>query len=214
MTTLIVVRHGQSVSNLNQCFTGQNETPLTDLGRAQAEATARYLDRFCIHRIYSSDLSRAMDTAKPTAKRQGVDIEMRPALREIYAGEWEMQPYTVLREKYRASYERWLKDLGRAHPEGGESTQELAARVFTEVDRILGENRGKTVAIFTHATPTRMLACRWFGIPTLEAARVPFCTNASVSVVEYEDDGSFRLVQYGYDQHQGDHVTRFPKGLV
>jgi hypothetical protein len=59
-----------------------------------------------------------------------------------------------------------------------------------------------------------MLACGWFGIPAEDAIKVPFCTNASISIVEYGDDGSFRLVQYGYDAHQGDLVTHFPKGLV
>lgn len=214
MTTLIVVRHGQSVSNLEKRFTGQFETPLTELGHAQAEATARFLDAYRIDRIYASDLSRAMETARHTATRQGLEIIPERGFREINAGLWETQPYAYLRETYPESYEKWLTDLGLAHPDGGESTQELAARVFATLDRVLAENRGKTVAVFTHATPVRMLGCKWLEIPIEDAAQVPFSTNASLSIVEYEDDGSFRLIKYGYDEHQGENKTDLPRGLV
>lgn len=214
MTTLIVVRHGQSVSNLEKRFTGQLETALTDLGHAQAEATARFLDKYRIDKIYASDLSRAMATAGYTARRQGLEIIPRRGLREIYAGLWETHEYGFLMATYPESYKMWLTDIGRAHPDGGESVVELATRVYAEIDRILQEDRGKTVAIFTHATPVRMLGCKWFGFPPEDAVRVPFSTNASVSIVEYEDDGSFHLIEYGYDQHQGANRTDLPKGIV
>ena len=74
MTTLIVVRHGQSVSNLQKRFTGQHETDLTELGHLQAENTARFLDDCHIDKIYASDLSRAMETARHTAERKGLLI--------------------------------------------------------------------------------------------------------------------------------------------
>ena len=214
MTTLIVVRHGQSESNLKKVFTGQGNTELTELGRAQAEATAKYLDAYRIDRIYASDLSRAMHTAEPTAKRQGLSVIPDPQLREIYAGRWEEQPYVELMQRFSESYDKWIHDIGHAHPDGGESTMELAARVYAEVDRLVAENQGRCIALFTHATPVRMLACRWMGIAPEHAAEVPFCTNASVSVVEYADDGSHRLVHYGYNAHQGSLISDFPKGIV
>ena len=214
MTTLIVVRHGQSQSNLEQVFTGQGNTELTETGYAQAEATAAYLDRYRIDRIYASDLSRAMQTAAPTAKHQGLQIIPDPQLREICAGLWEAQPYVELMQRFPESYDLWLHDIGHAHPDGGESTLELAARVSAEVDRLIAENRGRCIAIFTHATPVRMLACQWMDIPLEKAAEVPFCTNASISVVEYDDDGQHHLRYYGYNEHQGSLITDFPKGIV
>lgn len=214
MTTLIFVRHGQSESNLERRFTGQHETSLTELGRAQAAATADFLANEPIDRIYASDLSRAIETAEPTARMHGLTVIPCPDFREINAGLWEGKPYDYLRETFGASYERWITDLGHAHPEGGERVLELAARVYAATERILTEERGRTVAIFTHATPVRMLACRWFGIAPENAREVPFCTNASVSKVEYDDDGSFRLIYYAHDGHQGELVTGLPKGVV
>lgn len=214
MTTLIVVRHGQSVSNLQKRFTGQHETALTALGHLQAENTALFLDGYRIDKIYASDLSRAMETARHTASRKGLEIIPDKGFREINAGLWEGMEYQAIKEKFPEHYDKWLTDLGRAHPDGGESVAQLAARVWTATDRVIAENRGKTVAVFTHATPLRMLGCRWHGLGPEGAMKINGCANASVSIVEYEDDGSFHLVLYGYDKHQGENVTELPKGLV
>ena len=214
MTRLILVRHGQSQSNLERVFTGQGNTQLTELGRLQAQNTADYLKDRHIDRIYASDLSRAMDTAYPTAQDHGLEIIPRRELREIYAGEWEGNRYEDLILRYPNEYTCWLQDIGNACPNGGESVKELASRIYTEIDRILQENRGKCVAIFTHATPVRMMGCQWFGLPVERANEVPFCSNASLSIVEYEEDGTHRLICYGYDKHQGEHATAFPKKYV
>lgn len=213
MTTLIFVRHGQSQSNLEKRFTGQGETPLTELGRQQAQNTAQFLKDYPIRAIYASDLSRAMDTAAPTAALHGLQVTPDPALREVFAGAWEGRLYEELMREFPESYGRWLQDLGHAHPDCGESVVDLAARVYAEVDRLLERHRGACIALFSHATPVRMMGCRWFGKQPEEAATVKGCGNASVSVVEYEDDGSFRVLLYGYDGHQGQQATRLP-GLL
>ena len=213
-TTLIVVRHGQSEGNVAQRFIGQGETALTTTGREQAKRTAQFLMGYPITKIYASDLSRAYDTAKPTAASHGLEIETDAALREIFAGEWEGRFYSELNEKFPESYGAWRQDIGHARPEGGESVAQLFARVNGEIDRILARHHGECVAVFTHATPVRMMACRWYGYPIEEASKVPFCANASVSIVEYEDDGSHRIVYYGYDAHQGDIASALPKNIV
>ena len=71
MTTLIFVRHGESLANLQNLFAGHYDIPLTELGHTQAERTAQYLDRYHIDHIYASDLQRAYQTAEHTAARQG-----------------------------------------------------------------------------------------------------------------------------------------------
>ena len=213
MTTLIFVRHGQSESNLQRRFTGQRETPLTELGKKQACKTAEDLKDYPIDRIYASDLGRAMETARPTAESHGLPIIPNPNFREIDAGLWEGMLYDEIKEVYPETYQQWLTNVGAAHPDGGEKVEDLATRVYAETRRVLEENRGKCVAIFTHATPVRMMGCLWHGMSPLGASKLPFCGNASVSIAEYEDDGSFRLICYGYDKHQGDCATKLPKNV-
>lgn len=213
-TTLIFVRHGQSRANLERVFAGHTDIPLTELGKRQAERTADFLREYPIEKIYASDLLRAMQTAEPTAQIKGLEILPRRELREIFAGDWEGVSYEELMRRFPESYGTWRTDCGRAHPENGESVVDLSKRIYREVDRIAAENRGKCVAIFTHATPIRLLRAKWEGYPPTELSKVMFCSNASVSVVEYGEDGGTNVLLCGYDEHQGDLATRFAKGIV
>ena len=210
MTTLYLVRHGQSESNLAKVFTGQGNTALTELGFRQAERTAEYLSRFPITRIYSSSLLRARQTAEVFARRVGLPVVESDALKELNAGLWEGHFYSELPILFPETHRIWEERLGLARPDGGESIVELADRVYREIDKILAENRGEQIAIFTHATPVRVMGARWMGIPPTELERVPWNGNASVSIAEYTDDGSFRMIQYGYDAHQGTDATILP----
>lgn len=214
MTKMIFVRHGQSEANLQRVFAGHTDVPLTELGRLQAERTAQFLRDYPIDAVYASDLLRAMQTAAPTAASRGLEIVPDPQLREIFAGDWEGLPYETLMETFSESYGIWRTDCGRAHPENGERVVELSSRVCREVERIAREHRGGCVAIFSHATPIRALRACWEGYPPEELARVAFCANASVSVVDYMEDGSFRIHLCGYDGHQGENSTAFAKGIV
>ena len=212
MTTVIFVRHGQSESNLNRIFTGQNNTELTPLGIEQARRTAEFLRDYPITRIYASDLSRAMQTTEPTATMHGLEICPDPALREVFAGEWEGLPYETLKQRYPESYTRWLEDIGNAKPEGGESVAELFLRVTGEVERLVKQHPGECLALFSHATPARAMGCYWLEKPIAEMARIPWVPNASVSVAEYDDNGGFKILLYAHDKHQGDASTVLPKG--
>ena len=214
MTKMIFVRHGQSQANLDRVFAGQTDTVLTELGKLQAERTALLLKDYQIDAIYSSDLTRAMQTAIPTAKTQGLGIIPSEELREINAGDWENLPYEVLMRDFEESYAVWRNDCGRAHPENGESVVALSERIYCAVDQIARQHEGQCVAIFSHATPIRLLRARWEGYAPEDAAQVAFCSNASVSVVEYAADGSFEVVLCGYDAHQGDLSTGLAKGIV
>ena len=214
MTKLIVVRHGQSESNLAQIFTGQGDTLLTELGKRQAQNTARFLREIPIDAIYSSDLSRAVETARPTAEAHGLPVHAEPLLREIHAGEWEGHTYAYLQEHDPQGYDLWRTDIGRAQPAGGESVVELASRVYRCVDALIERHRGGCIAVFTHATPLRVLGARWHGYAPEESGRLPFGGNASVSMVEISDDGRVNVLLYGYDAHHGNDATALPKGLV
>jgi broad specificity phosphatase PhoE len=214
LTTVIFIRHGQSTANLACLFAGHTDVALTELGHKQAENTANFLKNYPISAIYSSDLERSMQTAAPTGKMHNLPVIPDRALREIFAGEWEGRAYEELLEKYTQSFNTWRFDCGRAHPEGGESTVELGTRIYREVDRLIEKHKGECFAIFTHATPIRLMRAKWEGYPPEELKNVEFCANASVSVVEYDDNGNTNVLLYGYDEHQGDIATRFAKGSI
>ncbi|MBQ2702221.1 MAG: histidine phosphatase family protein [Clostridia bacterium] len=124
MTTLILVRHGESAANGKGCFAGQLDIPLSERGREQAVRTADYIAKtYSVDKIYSSDLSRAYDTAKPIAKAFGLEIIKDKNLREICSGDWQGLSFDELQEKYADSYGVWLKDIGNAVCPNGETVK-------------------------------------------------------------------------------------------
>ena len=89
MTKLILIRHGERVFNLKARYTGQTDVPLTEKGIEQAKITAEYiLKNYKIDAVYSSDLARAIDTARPVAEPLGLKIKTDN-------GVWEAELYDV-----------------------------------------------------------------------------------------------------------------------
>lgn len=203
MTTIYMIRHGQSMGNLERRLLGHTDLPLTELGHRQAERAAEYLLQFGITRVYSSDLLRAMQTVEPLARRLSLEVIPERGLREINAGEWEGLPFTLIKEKWAEEYRIFRVDLGRSTPPGGESTQHAADRLFETVSRIADENPDRRVLVASHAAVICMFTARVLGLAPEEVQRLRLASNASFSVFEYDGE-RFHLAEYGNDGYLGD----------
>ena len=210
MKTIIMVRHGQSESNVKKTFTGQLDAPLTDVGRQQAQRMAQYLEKYRIEKIYVSSLGRAVETAQPIAARQNCPVEKRDELMEINSGLWQGLTFTNIAEKYPQTYEVWKSDIGKATPEGGETCEELYARVMAFFKKVL-EMPEETVCLVCHATPIRMMES-YIRCGCVDAAQeIPWVPNASVTVYAY--DGQFQAVERGTCDFLGDLISNLPKSI-
>lgn len=187
MTRLIIVRHGHSVANDTLSFAGVTDVPLSEAGCGQAEYVGEYLAaNEHIDRIFISGLLRTAQTARPTAERLGLPIEVEPDLREIFAGLWENLPYTKLTTLYSEDWLGWKYDLPNAHCTGGESAYALYRRVTGALHRLCAQNEGKTLMLVTHATPIRAInAMIRGGVAHMRKAPIP--TNASINIYRYEN---------------------------
>ena len=194
MTRLIVIRHGFSVSNAARRYTGQQDVPLSDLGREQAELVADYLcanERVDV--ICASDLSRAIDTVAPTAARLGLDVIPEPGLRETDVGDWTGRTYEEVQAQYAELLARHRADPDVPCP-GGECHREVFARIRETVERLMRIHEGKTVVAATHAMPARCIEAlsAGHGIEQIREHRV--APNASIRIYSYENG---RLVSKG-----------------
>jgi broad specificity phosphatase PhoE len=212
-TTLLLIRHGFSTSNEDGTLTGQLDVPLTPLGVRQGEAASRYLfENYGIDAIYSSDLSRAVDTVRPLSEQTGLPILTDPDLREMRCGIWTGVLISELKTRYGALYTRWASADDAVFPEGGESWSKTAERMRGAVLRIAAQNAGKTVAVATHGGALRALLGVLLGIPSaLWQTELPYAPNASVTRVTYED-GCF-VYEGVTDEYLGTLKTEMPKGL-
>lgn len=203
-TTLYLVRHGQSVGNLNDQFMGHTDTPLTELGQRQAKMAAAYLKNIHLDAIYSSDLQRAYNTACATAAVKNMSVTKSTQLREIFGGQWETVKFPQLHAQFPEDFGTWCNDFKNCRCTGGESVLEMQSRIVAEIARIAEENPGKSVAVFFHATPIRVFRIHCDG-----DWNAPYPSNASTTVAEYEN-GEFKLIEYSIDHYMGDLVTALP----
>ena len=215
MTTLVFVRHGQSDGNLKRVFTGQADLPLTELGRLQAQRSAEYLyANYKIDAIYSSDLQRSMDTAAATAELFALDVIPEPSLREFFVGDWQGVGFDDIPKQFPEEHWAWRNCFEKFHPSNGETSAEFSARVLSAVERIVMENEGKCVALFTHSTPIRFMRGHAEGLSMGETHRIPSGPNAAISVIEYDDEKKPRLILYGYAKHQEEQFSTTPTNLA
>lgn len=210
-TRIYLVRHGESEGNLKRICLGHTNLDLTERGREQALFTAEALRDVPFATIYSSDLIRAMNTARPHADMRSVDVIGCDALRELYFGDWENQPVTRLEEVYGELYTvGWRQNFGTFIAPGGESVVECAERIESALEKIAAKHPSECILVVSHAACIRALWGKISGVAPAEyAALVPFPSNASYSLIEY--DGS-RLypISYSIDEHLADLRTSLP----
>ena len=127
--TIVLWRHGRTEYNITARLQGQIDIPLDDVGRWQvAQAAQDLARRFTPARLVSSDLGRALDTARPLGELIGLDVETDPRLRERAFGEWEGLDVAEIAERWPEEFAVW--QAGRDPQRGGaESRSAVAARV-------------------------------------------------------------------------------------
>ena len=215
MTRLIIIRHGQSMANLDDKFAGQKyDAELSPLGHEQAELTAKYIvDNYKVDKVYASDLKRAYATGQHLAEKLGgLEVIKAPGMREIYAGKWEGMRFDDIDLVYTDEFREWKTNIGMSGCTDGETVAELFDRVSKAITEIAEENPDKTVAIATHATPIRVFECMCRGMKREDMKDIPWVSNASVTVAEYEN-GKFRLISVSEDSHLGSIKTALPKNV-
>ncbi|OBH41562.1 bifunctional RNase H/acid phosphatase [Mycobacterium mantenii] len=194
-TRLLLLRHGQTELSVQRRYSGRGNPALTEMGRRQADAAARYLaQRGGISAVFASPLQRAYDTAAAAAKALGLDVTVDDDLIETDFGTWEGLTFAEAAERDPELHGRWLRDTS-TDPPGGESFDTVAERVSRVRDRIVAAHRGTTVLLVSHVTPIKMLLREALDAGPGILYRLHL-DLASLSIAEFYSDGasSVRLV--------------------
>ncbi|BBZ43540.1 bifunctional RNase H/acid phosphatase [Mycobacterium parmense] len=194
-TRLLLLRHGQTEMSAQRRYSGRGNPALSDIGRRQADAAARYLaQRGGIAAVISSPLRRAYDTAGAAAGALGLDVTVDDDLIETDFGSWDGLTFAEAAERDPELHTRWLRDTG-AEPPGGESFDAVLERVLRARERIIGTHQGTTVLVVSHVTPIKMLLRLALDAGPSIQYRLHL-DLASLSIAEFYPDGasSVRLV--------------------
>lgn len=160
---LLLVRHGETTWNQENRWQGQADVPLSDIGRAQAHLLAQRLvaEGRRIQAMYTSDLSRASQTADILASALGMRPAPDLAWREMDIGVWSGLTTTEVIARHAVEWERIRagEDLPRG---GGETFTQFQSRLVRGATRLLEQHAGEDVAVVTHGGAVRafLLACR------------------------------------------------------
>ena len=202
-TRILLIRHGQSRGNAERRFGGHSPTPLSDLGRAQAETTARALRDEGIDAIYSSDLLRAVETAAPLASATGLRVRTSAAFRERSVGRMEGLTFEAAAEQFPDEYAALpRRDFDHVLP-GGESYRQMLDRSAGELDRAVEAHRGGTLAVFSHTGTICILALHLMGAldaPTLRPVWVA-SSNCGVTRFHLQHGGLIRVPAVNDTRH-------------
>jgi probable phosphoglycerate mutase len=158
---LLLARHGQTDDNLEPIRAqGFRDTPLNTVGIAQARALAeRVADEFEVASLWSSDLTRALTTARTVGERIGLEPRVDPRLREGNRGDWEGRLFVDIARDEPDAYAAWLRAGADFRFPGGESLQEHSDRVWAALEDIAAAGPLPALVV-CHRGSMRTVLCR------------------------------------------------------
>ncbi len=206
MTELLFIRHGETDWNRRQCFQGQIDVPLNGNGLEQARRLGVRLAAEPHDLLFSSDLSRARQTAAPVAAAWGLEPVLVPGLREQKFGEWEGLDFPAIEQRYADLWPLWLEqDIDFAVP-GGESLRQFHTRVMRAVTELAAQAEaarpGQRLAIVTHGGVLDMLwrTAQGLSLTGLRECPIP---NTGLNRLRWVD-GALTVESWADDEHVKD----------
>ena len=193
-TTLLAIRHGETVWNEENRFQGHGDSSLTQAGRNQISALGRRMAKIQFDTLISSDLGRARETASIVAGYTGHSVEVDSRLRERNYG--VLEGLTV--NEIKARYPDVLQKLKNASPDyiipEGESHRQHYRRNVEFIEESLAKRSGATIAVVAHGGVLDSIFRHVTHLP-LDQPRCFITLNASLTIITHGDFyGSSRWV--------------------
>lgn len=206
-TQVLFIRHGETDWNRIKRIQGHIDIPLAQTGIEQARRLGERLaneahDGARLDAIYSSDLQRAQQTARPAAQALGLEPRLVEGLRERAYGVFQGHDSQEIARLYPDDYARWqTRDPGFA-PQGAESVRVFYHRVVHAVAEIVAAHPGGRIACVTHGG---VLDCiyRYARGLALDAPRDYPLLNTSINTVRFADDGTAEVLDWADVAHLG-----------
>jgi len=196
LTTLILVRHGETEWNKARRFQGHLDSPLTRLGLAQAAQAAERLLTEQVSAVYSSDSGRAMQTAGAITKKLGLEITADLRLREMDVGSWSGLNDQEIKATHLAEWEAWQHDHAMARG-GGENQLQVQERGVAALQTIATAHPGEVVVLVSHGGTIKSIVAWVMGLPLDCWPNFRGPGNCNLSYLDYiQATHRFRLLNY------------------
>jgi len=196
---IYLVRHGETMWNVEKRLQGWKDSPLTDNGLRSAKRLAKRLQDIRLDRVFSSDQKRALTTAEIIAKDRNIPIEVLSSLRELNFGSWEGMTISEIETLYPLEYSTYKTDPDRYTSVGGENIEQLFDRVSKALETI-GSCGEENVLVVTHGVTIRALMTIISGQGMDGFAKIPVFLGTSLTELELTDKG-YRIIRAADADH-------------
>ncbi len=183
---LLVVRHGETLSNRKKIYAGRSPEKLTRRGIYQAKKTAEKLKSLNVHAIFSSPIKRALQTAEIIGDKIGKEVLIADAFREMELGPWENLSEKDVACLYPEEWNIWQSKPAELKLSGRETLDELLERVLKGIRDIYHEKYKLNVVIVTHVAVLRVLLL-WHAKKALNLYKTIHVPNAEVFKIRIDD---------------------------
>ena len=201
-TRIIAIRHGETAWNVDTRIQGHLDIPLSANGRWQAERLAEALQDETITAIYSSDLTRAWETAQYVGHIHGLQLTKEVGLRERDFGDFEGKTFAEIEVLLPEQSLRWRKRDPEFYPAGGESLVAMRTRVLEAAERLAAQHPGEQIALVGHGGVMDVLY-RAATRLDIQAPRTWALGNAAINRLLWSPEG-FSLVGWADTSHLDD----------
>lgn len=199
-TRICLVRHGETAWNVEKRLQGQLDVPLNAVGEAQARATAQGLEGQRFAALYSSDLSRARQTAEAIAQVVNLPIHLQAQLRERQYGIFERLTYTEAEARYPSEYARLhARDPDFVIPQG-ESLRQMVQRVGSCLRSLVADHPGQQILLVAHGGVLDAIRRIVTGKP-LDEPRDFQISNAALNWLEFHPQNGWKILAWDQRDH-------------
>jgi alpha-ribazole phosphatase/probable phosphoglycerate mutase len=182
---LLLVRHGEILSNTKKIYAGKSKERLTDRGIYQVHEVAGKLKGRRIHALYTSPIQRAIQTAEIIGNVIGKEYVIEDNFREMELGPWEGLSEEKIPELYPHEWEIWQKCPDTLNLPGRETLEELLNRVLTGVRQFYDKIIDQTLVVVTHVAIIRVLLL-WHAQKSLKLYKQVHVPNAEIFEVRID----------------------------
>ena len=187
MPKIYIVRHGQTDSNLRWACIGHKDVALNSTGEVQARMLAEKLRDVSFDIVYTSPLSRAVNTIMPTVNiRKDIKLVMNYGLIERDFGIMDDMNFDEIKEKFPDEYKKWMSDRIFYRPPEGESIEDLQMRAGEAMDKIINAHKEDNILIVTHKAIARTILAHLLGLSP-EQSGIFEPDNGRIAVVDFVD---------------------------
>lgn len=186
MISIYLVRHGQTAWNKEEIFRGRSDIPLDGIGIKQAELLGEYLRDIDISAIYSSPLSRAIQTAQFISKYHNLDVKPLNGLIDMSFGNWEGHSHMEIQKIDPEIYRKWIESPHMVKLPGGEGLDDVRSRSMATLNEITNLHSEGNIVLVSHRVINKVLICGVLGIDNSHFWQIRQDT-ASINLILYRN---------------------------